>query len=93
MREEIETTLNQHFKDIMTETIHNDSGDIDQITRNMPSLINQEHNEQLMNPISLVEVKEAVFQMEEGKGMRSYGFTGNYFTISRISLRRRFGIS
>ena len=67
MREEIETTLNQHFKDIMTETIHNDNGDIDQITRNMPSLITQEHNEGLMNPMSLTEVEEVAFQMEQGK--------------------------
>ena len=78
-REEIETTLNQHFKDIMTETIHNDSGDIDQITRNMPSLITQEHNEQLMNLMSLAEVEEAVFQMAEGKAIEPDGFTVNFF--------------
>ena len=78
-REEIETTLNQHFKDIMTKTIHNDIGDIDQITRNMPSLITQEHNERLMNHMSLAEVEEAVFQMEEGKAMGSYGFMVKLF--------------
>ena len=79
MKEEIEKTLNQHFKDIMTETIHNDSGDNDQITRNMPSLITQEHNERLMNPMSLAEVEEEVFQMEEGKAMGSYGFMVKFF--------------
>ena len=78
-REEIETTLNQHFKDIMTETIHNDSGDIDQITRNMPSLITQEHNEQLMNLMSLAEVEEAVFQMEEEKAPSLDGFMVKFF--------------
>ena len=63
----------------MNETIHNDSGDIDQIIRNMPSLITQEHNERLMNHMSLAEVEEAVFQMEVGKAPRPDGFTVNLF--------------
>ena len=41
-REEIETTLNQHFKDIMPDPRKDITGDIDQITRNIPSLISQE---------------------------------------------------
>ena len=41
-REEIETTLNQHFKDIMPDPRKDITGDIDQITRHIPSVISQE---------------------------------------------------
>ena len=80
-REEIETTLNQHFKDIMPDPRKDITGDIDQITRHIPSLISQEHNELLMKSISLVEVEEAVFHMAEGKSPSPNGFTMNFFII------------
>ena len=78
-REEIEATLNQNFKEIMIEPSHDRSREINQITRNIPSPITQQHNELLMKPISLTEVEEAAFQMEEGKAPSPDGFTVNFF--------------
>ena len=54
-------------------------GDINQITRFVPSLVSHEQNELLMKAISLIEVEEAVFQMKEQKAMGSNGFTVNFF--------------
>ena len=78
-REEIETTLNQHFKDIMSGPRQDRRGDIDQIMRFIPSLLSHEQNKLLMKAISLVEVKEIVFQMIEGKSLGANGFTVNLF--------------
>ena len=60
-REEIETTLNHHFKDIMSGPRQDRRGDIDQIMRFIPSLLSHEQNKLLMKAISLVEVEEAIF--------------------------------
>ena len=49
-REEIETTLNQHFKDLMSDPRQDRRGDIDQIMRFIPSLLSHKQNKLLMKP-------------------------------------------
>ena len=43
------------------------SGDIEKIIQVIPYLVTHEKNDLLMKPITLIEVEEAVFQMQEGK--------------------------
>ena len=63
----------------MTKPRQERSGDIDKITRHVPSLITQDQNELLMKPISLVEVEEVVFQMASGKAPGLDGFIVSFF--------------
>ena len=81
-REEKETTLNQYFKDIISDPRQDMRGDIDQITRFIPSLVSHEQNELLMKPISLIKVEEAFFQMTEGIALFPYGFMVNFLLLS-----------
>ena len=78
-REEIETTLNNFFKDIMTDPRPERGTNIDQITRLIPSLVSDEQNDLMMKPITLYEVEEVVFQMKEGTAPGPDGFTVNFF--------------
>ena len=78
-REEIEATLNNFFTEIMSDPRPERSADIDQITRFIPPLVSVEKIDLLMNPITLYEVEEAVFQMKEGTTPGPDGFAVNFF--------------
>ena len=78
-REEIETTLNSFFTEIMSDPRPKRSIDIDQITRFIPSLVSVEENDLLMKPITLYEVEEAMFQMKKGMALGPDSFTVNFF--------------
>ena len=60
-RDEIKTTLNQHFLDIMSDPKQNRHEYIEKITRLIPPLVTNEQNQVLMKSITLNEVEEAVF--------------------------------
>eukprot|EP00253_Pinus_taeda_P015835 PITA_15835 len=52
---------------------------IDNVTRNIPILITEDHNLLLLKPISLQEVENAVHQLKAGKARGPDGFTSNFF--------------
>jgi hypothetical protein len=52
---------------------------IHKITRNIPSLVTQEHNEALTRPITQEEVDQAVKEMPPGKALGPDGFMTDFF--------------
>ena len=55
------------FQEIMIDPMKDRKREINSINKNIPSLVTQEKNNLLMNPITLVEVEEVVDKMFEGK--------------------------
>ena len=49
------------------------------IMHHIPKLVTSEHNMLLVRAIEMVEVEEAVFQMEKGKAPGPDGFTVDFF--------------
>lgn len=52
---------------------------IGKITRNIPKVITEEHNQFLLRPVDLQEVENAVHQLKERKVPGPDGFTSNFF--------------
>jgi exonuclease III len=71
--------LTNYYKDLLTETNDDRMPAINKITRNIPSLITQEHNEALTRPITQEEVDQAVKEMPPGKSPSPDGFTTDFF--------------
>jgi len=77
--EEIESELLNYFKQAHHKPHIDRSLAIEKITRNIPKIISEEHNELLLRPIDLQEVEAAVRQLKAGKAPGSDGFTSNFF--------------
>ena len=77
--QEITNELTRHFSKLLTKPNHERQEDICRVTQRIPSLVNNEHNRSLMQPISMQEVKAAVEQMVEGTSLGSNGFTIDFF--------------
>jgi hypothetical protein len=71
--------LINYYKDLLTEPIDDRMPTIHKITRNIPSLVTQEHNEALTRPITQEEVDQAVKEMPPGKAPGPDGFTTDFF--------------
>jgi hypothetical protein len=71
--------LTNYYKDLLTETNDDRASTIDKITRHIPSLVTQEHNEALMRPITQEEVDHAVKEIPPGKAPGPDGFTTDFF--------------
>eukprot|EP00253_Pinus_taeda_P023412 PITA_23412 len=52
---------------------------IEEITRNIPKLISEEHNQMLLKLVDIQEVEHAVRQLKAGKPPGPDGFTSNFF--------------
>jgi hypothetical protein len=76
---DIEKELVSFFRNLLTEPQLDRSAAIDSITRHIPQLVTDEHNECLLRPISLVEVEEAIMSMVSGKSPGPNGFTSAFF--------------
>lgn len=77
--EEIEREFVNYFKKAHQEPQINRSNAIEKITRHIPKLIIEEHNQLLLRPIELQEVEAAVYQLKDGKALGPNGFTSNFF--------------
>ena len=55
--------LIRYYKDLLTNPFHDQQQSIDKITRNIPRILTQEHNEALMRPINVEEVELVVKDM------------------------------
>eukprot|EP00253_Pinus_taeda_P029733 PITA_29733 len=77
--EEIELKLLNYFKQTHQEPQVDRMQAIGKITKNIPKVITEEHNQLLLRPIDLQEVENVVHQMKEGKASGLDGFTPNFF--------------
>lgn len=77
--EDMEKEFTGYFKDILKEPDGNRDEAIRAITQHIPKIINEDHNNQLLQPISLKEVEDAMAQLKDGKAPGPDGFTANFF--------------
>lgn len=77
--EEIEKEFLNYFKKMNQEPTINRAEAIDNITKQIPRLITEDHNTLLLKPVSLQEVESAVNQLKAGKAPGPDGFTANFF--------------
>jgi len=75
----IEEEFINHFKKVHQEPNFNRMLAINKLTKNIPKIITEEHNDLLIKPISLQEVEEVVQQLKDGKAPGPDGFTTNFF--------------
>eukprot|EP00253_Pinus_taeda_P024539 PITA_24539 len=77
--EDMEKEFAGYFKDILKEPNGNRDEAIWDITQHIPKIINEDHNTQLLQPVSLKEVEEEISQLKDGKAPGPDGFTANFF--------------
>eukprot|EP00253_Pinus_taeda_P019947 PITA_19947 len=77
--EEIEAEVLNHFKQVHKEPSDDCSQAIQNITRKIPKLISDQHNQMLLKPVDLQEVESTVKQLKVGKAPGLDGFTSNFF--------------
>jgi len=77
--EEMEKEFTGYFKEILKEPEGNRTEAIRAITQHIPKIINEEHNNKLLQPTTLKEVEEAMAQLKDGKAPGPDGFTANFF--------------
>jgi len=75
----IEEELTNYYKYFLTNPNDDRMPSICKITRTIPSLITQEHNQSLARPITQEEVDQAVKETPLGKSPYLDGFTMNFF--------------
>eukprot|EP00253_Pinus_taeda_P030389 PITA_30389 len=77
--EKIEAEFLNHFAQVHTEPEGDKRLAIERITKNVPKIITEEHNELLLHPILMQEVDDAMSQLKEGKAPGPDGFTTTFF--------------
>lgn len=77
--EDIESEILNYFKQAHQEPQIGKSQAIEKITRNIPKVITEEHNQLLLRPVDLQEVETIVRQLKEGKAPSLDGFTSKLF--------------
>lgn len=77
--EEMEKEFQEHFQEILKERPESRDQAIKKITQLIPKIITEDHNKQLLQPISMKEVEEAMVQIKDGKAPGPDGFTANFF--------------
>lgn len=65
--EDIEEEFINHFKKVHQEPQIDRMQVIEKITKNIPKIITEEHNQLLLRSVSLQEVENVVRQLKEGK--------------------------
>ena len=76
---DISKKLTHHFSQLLSEPNHKWQEAISRVTQSIPSLVNNEHNHSLMQPISMQEVEAEVEQMVDGTSPGPDGFTIDFF--------------
>ena len=87
--EEIQQELLDHFKASLMEPPLDFQAAIESITKHIPALIMDEHNQMLLRPVILREVDQAMAQLKVGKATGPDGFTTNLFHFFWQDLRKK----
>jgi hypothetical protein len=77
--QDITQKLIGYYKDLLSEPPGDRTAAIERVTKNIPTLITQEHNESLMTPITQAEVDQAIQDLPTGKAPGLDGFTTDFF--------------
>eukprot|EP00253_Pinus_taeda_P031207 PITA_31207 len=77
--EDMEKEFKDYFQEILREPPGNRDHAIRMITQHIPKIITEDHNNKLLQSISLQEVEEAMAQLKDGKAPGPDGFTTNFF--------------
>ena len=77
--EDMEKESKAYFQEILREPPGSRDQTIRTITQHIPKIITEDHNNKLLQAISLQEVETAMAQLKDGKAPGPYGFTANFF--------------
>jgi len=82
-RLEVHEDVEKEFKDYFQEILREPPGSRDQairtIMQHIPKIITEDHNNKLLQSISLQEVEAVMAQLKDGKAPGPDGFTANFF--------------
>ena len=78
-QEELESTLNSYFTNLMKDQAGDREEAQREVFRNIPQIISDDHNHMLGKPIDMEEVEATIKKMEKDKSLGSDGFTSNFF--------------
>lgn len=73
--QDIEHELNNFFSPLLIEPQTDHSTAINKITKQIPTLVTNDHNDSLRRPITVFEVELVVINMTLGKSLGPYDFT------------------
>lgn len=77
--EDIAQEFQEHFQNTLKEPPGSRIQAIQNIVQHIPKIINEDHNNRLLQPISLQEVEDAMTQLKDGKAPVPDRFTANFF--------------
>jgi len=77
--EDLEATLIDYYKDLLTEPSPDRSEAIAKVTQHVPSLVTSEQKSTLLQPITIEEVDQALQDTPKGKAPGPDGFTSDFF--------------
>lgn len=77
--EDMEKELRDYFQEALKEQTRSRTVAIQEVTRHIPKLITEEHNKNLLQPVTKQEVEETMAQLKYGKAPGPDGFTTNFF--------------
>jgi len=82
-RLEVHEDMEKEFKEYFQETLREQPGSRDQairtVTQHIPKIITEDHNNKLLQSISMQEVEVPMAQLKDGKAPSPNGFTANLF--------------
>jgi len=77
--EDIEQEFREYFQEALKQQAGTRSTAIQSITQHIPKIITEDHNQNLLQQVSMHEVEEAMAQLKDGKAPGLDGFTSNFF--------------
>ena len=87
----MEQEFKKYFQDILREPPRCKDQAIRSLTQHIPKIIMENHNNMLLQPISMQEVEEAMAQFKDGKAPGPDGFTANFFHAFLELIKQRYG--
>jgi len=79
VHEDMEKEIKEYFQEILREPPGSRDQAIRTITQHIPKIISEDHNNKLLQSVSLQEVEAAMVQLKDGKAPGPDEFTANFF--------------